>query len=258
MIVSDNLYFSDPSKFDDPMDSGPSLEKDLDDAELARILRILIEQRRTEELEGSATTLGAKDPETKEHIKQNSRREAARRITEIEYRATDPDFDPDEHKHFLLGHHVQEELLRRYKKGICALAERCDCPLMWSHYGDQHRGICIGSSVPANAAGDIRKVEYGGSWLVQASAVADMLAGDDDARHRVDEAVLMQKAEGWSYEQEWRLIGSRGVQNSHLEMEEVVFGLKCAAASKYITMKALKEREQPHTGGSWDVRTKKE
>ena len=245
MIVSDNLYYADPGAFNDPLDSRPSLDKDLDDVELAKILRILVEQRSTEEMRGGAKALGAKGQKTMEHIKRRSRGEAVRRIADIEYYATEPDFDPDEHERFLLGHHIQEELLRRYERGIVALAEQDDCPLMWSHYGEQHRGICIGYSVPADAAGDVHRIEYGGSRLVQASAVAAMLAGNDVARRQVDEAVLLRKAENWGYEQEWRLLGHRGLQSSPVELEEVVFGLKCKAASKYIAMKVLEGRERP-------------
>ena len=116
---------------------------------------------------------------------------------------------------------------------------------MWSHYGDQHRGICIGYSVPERSKGDVHQVEYGGSRLVLASDVAAMLDGDDDARSKVDKAVLMRKAENWAYEQEWRMIGRRGTQNSPLEMEEIIFGMRCKPSAKYTIMKALECRERP-------------
>ena len=86
-----------------------------------------------------------------------------------------------------------EELLRRYDKGVFSLAQRVTCPFMWSHYGGQHRGLCFGYSIPAEASADSQKIRYGGSRLVQASDVAAMLDGDDDARNRVDEAVLLKK-----------------------------------------------------------------
>ncbi len=106
----------------------------------------------------------------------------------------------------------EEELLRRYGKGIVSLAERANCPLMWSHYGDQHKGVCLGYSIRVRAAGDLHKISYGGSRLIAASAVAAMLDGDEEARHKVDEAVLTKKAVDWRYEREWRLIGPRGPQ----------------------------------------------
>jgi hypothetical protein len=39
-----------------------------------------------------------------------------------------------------------------------ALGARADCPLMWSHYGDQHNGICIGYSIPDDAT--VHRVRY--------------------------------------------------------------------------------------------------
>ena len=245
MIVSDNLYYADPSTFNDPMDSRPSLDADLEEDELIETLMTLVEQRTTEETRDAMQAIGAKGPRAKEHIERRSRAEAVRRIAHIEYDATQPDFDPDEHKRSLLVHDIQVELLRRYEKGVVALAARDDCPLMWSHYGNQHRGICIGYSVPANAAADVHQMVYGGSTLVKASMVAGMLAGDEAARREVDKAVLLRKAESWGYEQEWRLIGRRGVQSSALDLKEIVFGLKCELAAKYITMKVLEDRDRP-------------
>ena len=113
---------------------------------------------------------------------------------------------------------------------------------MWSHYADQHRGICIGYSIPPGVTTGVHKVGYGGSRLIKASMVASMLAGNETARREVDEAVVLRKAESWRYEQEWRLIGRRGVQHSPLELEEVILGLKCDVAAKYIAMKVLENR----------------
>jgi hypothetical protein len=76
------------------------------------------------------------------------------------------------------------------------------------------------------------KVEYGGSRLVQASKVAAMLEGDNMARQAVDTAVLLRKAASWRYEREWRLVGQRGLQNSPLELEEVIFGIRSESAVK--------------------------
>ncbi|MGY9049037.1 MAG: hypothetical protein ACKVKF_18820, partial [Rhodobacterales bacterium] len=49
----------------------------------------------------------------------------------------------------------------------------------------------------------------------------------------------------WRYEREWRLIGTRGLQDSPLELEEVVFGIRCGSALKYTIFKALEDRRRP-------------
>jgi hypothetical protein len=115
---------------------------------------------------------------------------------------------------------------------------------MWTHYGDQHHCVCIGYSVPKRTASDVHKVRYGGSRLVEASKVAAMIAGNDLARSQVDAAVLLRKAGSWSYEREWRLIGQRGLQDSPLELKEVIFGMRCKESVKYAVVKALEGRDR--------------
>jgi hypothetical protein len=67
--------------------------------------------------------------------------QAERLIAEIAYNTTNPDYEVADPHQFLLGQCLQEELLRQYEKGIVSLAERPNCPLMWSHYADQHHGL---------------------------------------------------------------------------------------------------------------------
>ncbi|WP_439408543.1 hypothetical protein ACNJX9_09355 [Bradyrhizobium sp. DASA03076] len=81
--------------------------------------------------------------------------------------------------------------------------------------------------------GHLHKVKYGGTRLVDASKILAMLDGNKDARRQVDEVVLLRKAASWLYEQERRLIGPGGVLHSLLELEEVIFGMRCKQAVKY-------------------------
>ena len=238
MVVGDRLHFADPSTFNDPLDTRPSLDNDVGVDELGRILWLLTEQRNAAEMRAAADAMKLKGPKTKDLIEKHSQGRADERLAEIEYSAMDPEFDTKAS----LRHRIELELLRRYEKGIVSFAERDDCPLMWSHYADQHRGICLGYSVPEKATGDVEKVAYGGDRLVKASDVGAMLGGNDEARARVDAAVMLRKAESWSYEREWRLIGRRGTAGSLLEMEEVIFGMKCKESVKYTIMKALEDR----------------
>lgn len=242
LLVSDHVYYADPSTFNDPLDTRPSLKIDLAVAELEKILSRFVERRANVEMSAAAKTIKYRGPKTMDHIKRHSRRQAEQLIAEISYNATNPEYDSDDLQPFLLGRNIEVELLRQYDKGIVSLAERATCPLMWSHYGNQHHGVCIGYSVPERTASDVHKVRYGGSRLVEASKVAAMLAGIDAARDQVDETVLLRKAGSWRYEREWRLIGQRGLQNSPLELEEVIFGMRCEVSVKYAVVKALEGR----------------
>ena len=245
MLVKDDLHFSDPATFNDPLDTQPSLAIDVDDDELKGIVWNLAKERSVSEKRVAAEFLRRSGVRLRDELELAGQRDAERVIAGIEYLAREPGCDYEVRRRSLLRDHVERELRRRYDKGIVSLAQKADCPLMWSHYGDEHRGICIGYSVPASTECDVHKVLYGGSRLVQASKVAAMLTGDSGARMQVDEAVLLQKAGSWRYEREWRLIGRKGHHYSPLELEEIIFGMRCEMTTKYVVMKALERRMRP-------------
>lgn len=263
MLVGDELHFADPATFNDPLDARPYVEIDVEESVLETVLRRLVRQRVAEERQraGGGAPAGSDDGDV--DVEEAGRRKADDVLADIEYHAKNPDYDDAvASKCYLYRERITEELLRRYGTGIVSLAERPDCPLMWSHYGDQHRGICIGYSVPAEVGGAVRKVRYEGSRMIAASTVAAMLEGDEAAGREVDEAVLLRKAGSWEYEREWRLLGTRGLNGSLLELEEIVFGMRCGQAVKYAVMKALECRKpQPcfrelrEERGSFDLRT---
>ena len=62
-IVYDTLYFADPSTFNDPLDSRPSLELDVDEPDLMEILKRLVEQRTKEEMSAALRTGKVRGPE---------------------------------------------------------------------------------------------------------------------------------------------------------------------------------------------------
>lgn len=242
MLVEDRLYFADPSTFNDPLDTKPTLDPDIDNEALERVLELLLVQRLEAELKAAAKTIRYRGPKTLEHISRQSQSAFRRRVEDLRYHATNPEITADDPLQFLLAAEVEAELLRRYNKGIVALGTRADCPLMWSHYGDQHNGICIGYSIPDDAA--VHRVRYDAEPLVKASLVESMLDGAAGAQAQVDEAVLLRKASDWKYENEWRLIGDRGVQDNPLELSEVVFGLRCPNAVQFTVYRALEKRQR--------------
>ncbi|WP_199228587.1 MULTISPECIES: DUF2971 domain-containing protein [unclassified Caulobacter] len=212
MLVEDTLFFADPSTFNDPLDAKPRLDADLDAAALEEVLEQLVIQRVTAELSAAAKTIRYKGPKTVDHIAGQSQLTFTRLLENIRYNATDPEHEIEDPLQHLLGRSVESELMRRYDKGLVSLGIRPNCPLMWSHYGDQHHGLCIGYTVPEDAS--LHQVRYGGAPVVKASLVQAMLRGVASARERVDQAVLLRKALDWMYEDEWRLIGDRGAQDS--------------------------------------------
>lgn len=244
MLVADELYYSDPSDFNDPLDCRPTLDANLPNDQLEHVLSHLREQRILFEMQAAAKSLKYRGPKTVDHIARHSQKDASRLIDDIRYHAQDPSYEIEDPFRWLLRQYLEEELLRRYNRGIVSFGSRVTCPLMWSHYGDQHMGVCAAYSVPANAEASLHKISYGGSRKVLASDVA-VMQNDPEARRRVDDAVLLRKAASWAYEREWRLIGKRGVHDSTLELEEVIFGIRCKSTVKFTIVQALSHRERP-------------
>ncbi len=244
MLVSDQLYFADPSSFNDPLDTRPTLEVDVDETALKDILSRLYERRIRAEMSAAARKLQDKGSRTQGRIEDLSSQQASHLIETIEYNATNPEADSGYMNRDLRAR-IEDELIRRYDSGIVSLSERDDCPLLWSHYGDQHRGICIGYSVREQEPRKPAKVEYRGNRLIQASEVASMLQGDESALKRVNAAVLLRKGEGWRYEREWRLMGNRGIQDSSLELEEIIFGCRFEGMLELALLKTFEDRERP-------------
>ncbi|MEI9948271.1 MAG: DUF2971 domain-containing protein [Pseudomonadota bacterium] len=91
----------------------------------------------------------------------------------------------------------QEQLEREC--GVFSLAEDRGNLLMWAHYADMHKGICLEfdtSIVPFDA--DLHQVIYQEALPVLAMPVVDFEAFAD--------SVLLGKSSHWRYEQEWRLV----------------------------------------------------
>jgi hypothetical protein len=195
LLCADTVYYADPSTFNDPLDTKPCVEADCDIPTMEHTLSELVRRRVEAEM--------------------RSQYAAQQQLARIRHEARDPEYGYDPSPlATLLAYAIERELLKQYNKRILSLATRHDCPLMWSDYGAQHRGICIGYSVPPEAVSQLHEVRYGGSRKVPASAVAGMvLQHNEQARAAVDEAVLLRKAPDWRYEDEWRLLGARGAHD---------------------------------------------
>jgi hypothetical protein len=180
------------------------------------------------------------------YITKNAEIEANRALAEAAYHATNPDYDegPAEAERQLLEGEIERELLQNYERGVCCFSEDFKSSLLWSHYGDQHRGICIGYTADRRPSPRPERVSYGGGRIIKTSQLVSAILNDEPkATRRLDRNVLLRKSRDWSYECEWRLIGSSGVQNSPLLMTEVVFGLRCPGAVQHTVVQALRDRD---------------
>jgi hypothetical protein len=174
--------------------------------------------------------------------------EAASELANIADRATNPEYSvgEDEAEAWLLTEEIERELRRHYDRGVCCFSATYTSPLLWSHYGDQHRGICVGYGLARKPVPRMQEVTYGGSRTIQTSTlIRAFVQADPKAMENLDRDILLRKAAGWRYEREWRLIGTQGVQHSPMLLKEITFGLRCEDSVKHSVVKALLGRESP-------------
>jgi hypothetical protein len=110
--------------------------------------------------------------------------------------------------------------------------------LMWSHYGDRHRGMCLGFDVP-----DELKVEmtYVGDLLM----VENLSEASVEEKKRAFNRLDWTKYGGWCYEEEVRIYASRAEMDEetrqyfvdfsdHLKLKEVIAGARFKLSKKPI------------------------
>ena len=85
------------------------------------------------------------------------------------------------------------------KVGILSLTERRDDLLMWSHYANGHRGLCL------EFATSIDEVFFGRAQPVVYSDERPIFDPREPETNQVEKVVLT-KSEHWSYELEWRIV----------------------------------------------------
>lgn len=89
------------------------------------------------------------------------------------------------------------EALRGFKKemeqryGLICFSKQWDNPLLWSHYADMHRGICLGFEVDERGLRPVRYVTERPDLRIPPT-IESM------------EEILFTKFKDWQYEEEWR------------------------------------------------------
>jgi hypothetical protein len=244
LLCSDVQFFAKPTDFNDPFDCSPVIDVDSDLPQLRSILKALVTARVRAETLAALKKAKFNEALAIPHAEQLAEREAMQAIEYVAYHATNPKYDDRTAAETgMLRFDIQTELQNRYGKGICCFSEEFDNPLLWSHYGDQHRGICIGYTLDRKPKPALRQVKYGGERTITTSLLEQaLLKNNADAIAQLDADFLLRKAPEWSYEKEWRLIGNVGLQDSPLKLTEVTFGLRCPGAVQHILMKALEGR----------------
>lgn len=122
------------------------------------------------------------------------------------------------------GNALPEEVIESFKVrsqefGVSCFARDWDVPLMWSHYADSHKGICVEYAFnPIRfAIKNLSFAQYHVQYTTDSSPTcfSELLF----APHQVLGKVIASKHAAWSYENEWRLVHFTE-KNKYVEMPE--------------------------------------
>lgn len=97
-------------------------------------------------------------------------------------------------REFLKGHKAQ--LSRRY--GVVCFSQSWGDPVLWSHYGDCHRGIALGFDVPDKRLMNVRYV------AARTNVQLDQFARREPEAVKAMQHLLCTKYDRWKYESETR------------------------------------------------------
>lgn len=160
-------------------------------------------------------------------------------------------------RRFILKKHVKEIKSKKdmfisiWKKVICnygivSFEESFDNLLMWSHYADSHKGICIEFSLKENFV----------SQLIKEKIVSGNVKYDNnqpEMKHSFDYAfnicrsreelfnlvrdIIFTKYEGWAYEKEWRWLKEIDNEQRHINLPQgciskIIMGAKSSREDK--------------------------
>jgi len=127
--------------------------------------------------------------------------------------------------------------IRRINKivGIFSLSEKSDDLLMWSHYADYHRGICLEFKVTNSKlfGCDLSKVHYQKQY--PNLSVYDHIDLEWTKRY------LTTKSDAWCYEKEWRILyRETGCQVFPAEeLSGVILGARISEKNKKLVLEWL-------------------
>lgn len=220
MITDHGLYFANPRSFNDPLDCELAIEPDISPKKMSDLLKVLF------------------GPEREDHWHHDI-------ASSVHYASEHGDIkvrgDARDYLMRMLAGSVGSEVRKEFDtRGVLAFSATWQSVLMWSHYADEHRGICIEFDTSELPHDRLARVRYDGDRSVKASDIyAWKLGGDEVAARRAFDTHFYSKAPDWHYEQEWRDIGDKPGECGDYRITGIYFGYRCPYAVKVAIVKML-------------------
>jgi len=209
-LCESEVYFSDPKQFNDPLDCSPTLINDVSLDDLEKLCYRMISNR-YDEVRASSDI-------------QNFRYLS----TEYGDYRTDPEVKKCYER--MISDEVKRQLDQFMKsRGVLSLSSQWNSPLMWSHYADEHKGLCIEYDISLAVCESPKMVDYKGGRGIQISHIVDFVFNNSETSMKeIEHKYFYTKAGQWDYEEEWRYVSnSQGSQSVPFPLSGVNFGMRC-------------------------------
>ncbi|MDX2367979.1 MAG: DUF2971 domain-containing protein [Colwellia sp.] len=212
MLSNSEVFYANPTSFNDPLDCKPTLTIDVSFLELEQLCFKMLE------------------------IEYGTNKATAE-IDSCRYYATEPEnIGAKERESYhcrLLSNEITRLLhLKMKKRGVLSLAGRWDSCLMWSHYADEHKGVCLEYDMKEAITFDSKDVKYNEDRALLVSSIVDWIYNPSlFSQADIDDKYFFTKAKAWEYEKETRFLeNDQGVSSAPFHLSAVYFGMRCAPA----------------------------
>ena len=203
-------YFASPNSFNDPFDCRPNFTLDGDENSVRNYLYNMWARQAP-------------------HMSERERKQ------EVDAILLDPNRDPriPENNNIFAGAY---DSLVTSQIGVLCLSEVKDSILMWSHYADCHRGVCLVYDTSNEFFVNAQPVRY----QRERPRVNPVTQTNDQM---LDNSIFT-KSDAWAYEKEWRILhyqGGRGErQSSHACLKAIILGLAISGTSRSLVASWVK------------------
>lgn len=246
LLCYDKIFYASPATFNDPLDCQMFVLKN--DSSVEDLRKIYARLKYPKILQNAEREI--RGPEFKKNMKlllaEMAKSIVIEDLNNMSYHSTNPDYTctREEAEIGILTSNIRSELRGHYSKGVSCFSKDGNNMLMWSHYGDQHKGICIGYSKNREPIPDIKQVIYGKHGTIKTSSLYHaFVEGNDAEKNIIESEILLKKNSAWKYEKEYRLISGIGLQDSPMMLEEITFGLRCPSEVRHTIIRMLNGRE---------------
>lgn len=209
-LTNDTLWMSDPTNFNDPFDLKPVINNEFDSGPFSN----------SKLLKKAFSCLFKKNPEI-----ENNWFYDEKLINELTL-WIDGAIDDNQ-----LIKSVQN---RSTSFGVACFAPDWAMPLMWSHYGNKHNGMCIAYEVDQiNFPREEKNLKFSDHYVQYVTALPTICLSEVlFSPHKVFPRILSTKHSDWAYEREWRLIDFTTKATAvpipkHMRMTALIAGLGC-------------------------------